>query len=279
MNPQEYISTGILELYVLGAASHDEIREVEKMAALHTEIRYEIERLQIAMEKYAEEHRIIPDKKNKLKILSIVSGEKVQKKSDDEIVSGKTPFTFSWKPFAVAASLLLIISISVNFFQWHNLNATKENDDAVLAASNHITDTALDGMTGRTAIVRRKMDSVRRVLNFLRDPMTQNVALESKIPGHPMKAVVHWNMKSMEVAVDPMTLPMTSPDQKYVLWAFVNGNPINEGSFSVNNNSGIQMMKTVQQTESFAVSLEKSGDVIAPLGPVYVMGDPARSQP
>ena len=86
-------------------------------------------------------------------------------------------------------------------------------------------------------------------------------------------------MASMQVAVDPMTLPATSADQKYVLWAMVKGKPVNVGDFDMEAEHGLMMMKTAPEAEAFAISLEKSGTVAAPEGPIYVMGKMSVAQP
>lgn len=56
MNIEEYIKSGILELYVLGIASEKEVAEVEKIAAAHKEVRDEIEEISNALEKLAKTH-------------------------------------------------------------------------------------------------------------------------------------------------------------------------------------------------------------------------------
>lgn len=61
MNSIEFIESGIIESYVLGAASEAEISEVEKMAAIHDDVRREIDEISIAFEKYAEANAIDPD--------------------------------------------------------------------------------------------------------------------------------------------------------------------------------------------------------------------------
>ncbi|MDB5012509.1 MAG: hypothetical protein JWQ25_711 [Daejeonella sp.] len=61
MNSTEFIESGILESYVLGAASVAEINEVEEMAAIHEDVRREIDEISIALEKYAEVNAIEPD--------------------------------------------------------------------------------------------------------------------------------------------------------------------------------------------------------------------------
>lgn len=58
--PEEFIESGILELYILGAASEEERRSVEAMAAAYPEIQKEIEILAATMEAYANEHAVDP---------------------------------------------------------------------------------------------------------------------------------------------------------------------------------------------------------------------------
>ena len=60
MNVSEYIQSGILEMYVLGIATPEEIKEVDEMAAKHPEIRNEIETISKDIELYAEMHAVKP---------------------------------------------------------------------------------------------------------------------------------------------------------------------------------------------------------------------------
>lgn len=53
MNIQDYISSGILELYALGQLTPAEMQEVETMAAQHVEIKQELHYINLGLEKYA----------------------------------------------------------------------------------------------------------------------------------------------------------------------------------------------------------------------------------
>lgn len=55
-----YIESGILELYVLGMVSAEEMLEVETMAAAHPEIQKELEEISKALEVYAGAHAVAP---------------------------------------------------------------------------------------------------------------------------------------------------------------------------------------------------------------------------
>jgi mannose-6-phosphate isomerase-like protein (cupin superfamily) len=60
MDINAYIASGILEAYVLGIAGEQERAEVEKLSAVHAEIRIEIAAISAAMEKYAMENAVLP---------------------------------------------------------------------------------------------------------------------------------------------------------------------------------------------------------------------------
>jgi mannose-6-phosphate isomerase-like protein (cupin superfamily) len=60
MNIKEYISSGILEEYVLGTASKEDSLEVERMVSLHPEIRKEIEEISKALEQLAIANSVSP---------------------------------------------------------------------------------------------------------------------------------------------------------------------------------------------------------------------------
>ncbi len=59
-NVANYIDSGVLELYVMGIASPQEIAEVEKMAAAHPEVAGAIREISIALESYAGAHAVTP---------------------------------------------------------------------------------------------------------------------------------------------------------------------------------------------------------------------------
>ena len=60
MNINEYILSGVLEQYVLGTISEEELLVVEQMAAKHPEIKEEILSISYALEQYAIENAVIP---------------------------------------------------------------------------------------------------------------------------------------------------------------------------------------------------------------------------
>jgi mannose-6-phosphate isomerase-like protein (cupin superfamily) len=65
MNIESYINSGIIELYVLGALSDEESREVIRLATVYPEINNEIERISATLEFYSQSSGKTPSDKVK----------------------------------------------------------------------------------------------------------------------------------------------------------------------------------------------------------------------
>lgn len=281
MSPAEYISSGILETYALGAATPAEKQDVENMLQKSAEVRAALEQIQQEIEAYATLHAVEPDEKLRDRILGSISTAKQSNGAGEnpKVISLKTGTAPSrLRSLAIAASLILVVSIAINIYQWKNtsaITAEKQKLDSAYSLEQAQKMVLTQQMVAATVQLERTTND----LNFLRNPMTKNIALNSVIKDHPMNAVVYIDMTNMQLAVDPMTLPATSADQQYVLWAMVDGKPVNVGDFDLESENGLMMMKISPEAEAYAISLEKSGDVTAPAGPIYVMGQVGASKP
>ena len=58
---EEFINSGILEMYVIGSATVDEIKEVEHMLSISSEVKEELAKIEAALETYADQYAIDPD--------------------------------------------------------------------------------------------------------------------------------------------------------------------------------------------------------------------------
>ncbi|CAN5918210.1 hypothetical protein BH11BAC7_BH11BAC7_15970 [soil metagenome] len=280
MNPEEYISSGILETYALGAATPAERLEVESMLRKSPEVRTALDQILQDIEAFASLHAVKPDEKLREKILANISSasQSTVVKSPKVIALNIENASSTLKSFAIAASLILVVSIAINIFQWKN-TASLAQEKQRLDSGAALEKTQQLIYQQELVAAQLKLERTTKDLAFLRNPMTKNVALNSVVKDHPMNAAVYVDMNTMQLAVDPMTLPATSADQKYVLWAMVDGKAVNVGDFDLENDSGLMMMKTSPQADAYAISLEQSGNVSAPAGPIYVMGKMGSSQP
>ncbi len=264
MSPQEYIDSGILEAYALGAADPAEQREVEALCARHPEVQAALDAIREGLEVYATQHAVQPDPALRDKILRAASVH-----PEPKVIPLRTESS-RWKGFAMAASIVLLFSIGANLYFINKM----EDEKALYSQSSAAQTEALEKKQDELRRLQADLDNTQNTLAFVRNPMTKSVALNTTDAAKPMKAMVYWDTKTMMVVVDPMTLPQTKTDEQYVLWAMQDGKPVNYGAFTVSDSAGMMMLSSVEKAEGFAISLEKDANVTTPAGPVYVMGKP-----
>ena len=78
----QFLESGILELYVMGIASPEEMKEVEQMTQLYPEIRQEIELIERGLEEYAFTQAVQP--KTTLKPLIMASINYIERVNNGE---------------------------------------------------------------------------------------------------------------------------------------------------------------------------------------------------
>ena len=79
MNIPEYISSGIVESYVLGLASPEERAEFERICSAHKEVLMAREAFEKQLENGLQQQRVSPPRELKSSILSRIGMEEVEK--------------------------------------------------------------------------------------------------------------------------------------------------------------------------------------------------------
>ena len=280
MNIQEYISSGIVESYVLGLADQEERAEFERMCSAHTEVRKARELFELALEEQAMMNAITPAKNIKSKIFAEIEieREKISTITNDQMLSvpvgeATRPATkvisIGWQRYIAAASIaLLLISTALNFYFFNQYRRYSNRYEALMAQQAE--------MAKNNDVLRTRIDTYESTLAMLRDPdMTVIKMPGTNVPTSPDSnsvATVYWNTRSKDVYLMVNNLPQPPSDQQYQLWAIVDGQPIDAGVFEVQNVAGLLRMKNMPRAQVFAVTLEKRGGSTTPQGPMYVMG-------
>ncbi|WP_160137878.1 anti-sigma factor domain-containing protein [Chryseobacterium sp. c4a] len=272
MNTKEYISSGIIESYILGHASPEEAGILECVMKNNAEVKAAFEEAQITLEHLATAQAVTPPSDLKSKIWNKIQQEqpsvedtqsslsvKTQEIDNDrnikiqEQTQGKT----NWKTYAIAASLLFLISIAGNIFWMNNQSAMKQ-EMAKLAAEKQSQDA-----------VMKKMD---RKLDMFSNPEMQMVMLKGVEKHQDAKAMVFWDKKTKEVYLNAENLPKAPEGMQYQLWALEDGKPVNAGMYTEDKDSKIALA-TISKAQAFAITLEKQGGSPVPtMENMYVMG-------
>lgn len=249
MNVQEYISSGIVESYVLGLASAEERREFEQMCLQYPEVLQARTAFELSLEKQAMENAIAPPADLKNKILSeLGSSGKVVSMQSSSVKS------MTWIKYAAAACFVLLAgSIYYNISLSNKNKVLQSNYDNTVAKLNDM-ENDMSVITGRESI---KMTSLKGT-----DISPQSYT------------TVFWDTTSHDVYLLVNNLPAPASDKQYQLWAFINGQPVDLGYFDIKKERLLIQANNAQGVEAFAITLEKKGrpDPSKPEGAVYVLG-------
>lgn len=258
MNIEEYISSGIVESYVLGQLSDAEMAEVTAMALKHPELKAEIELVEDTLLKYASKN---PPPALKGKIASKLSLNETSIVSIDQ----KKIKTSRW---LVAASITLLIGSSIyNVILMNKLRST-EDQLSILNSDNEKFVKDFEAQS-------KSYGEMAEQMAILMQPENKKVMLKGMELAPNALATVLWNQQSKDVYINVNDLPMPSDDKQYQLWAIVDGKPVDIGMLDMNPElPPFHKMKSINGAQAFAVTLEKKGGSPIPtMTAMYLMGN------
>ncbi len=251
MNTQEYISSGIVESYVLGLASDEERREFEQLCRQYPEVLEARMAFELILEKQALENAIIPPANLKGKIINAIdSGAKV-------ISIERTPVRKpNWWKFAAAASVILL----AGSIYW-NMTLSSRNKSLQNSYNSSLAE----------------LGDLKKDIRVLQEnPNVKMAAMKGEAISPQSFATVYWDTTSQDVYLMINNLPKPATDKQYQLWAFLDGKPIDMGLIEISEKPlQLYRLKKARSAQAFAITLEKKGraDVSKPEGQVYVVGN------
>lgn len=250
MNAEELIRSGLLEAYVLGQASPDEVRLVEGLRASDASVRAEIEAIEIMFEQHAMQQAIAPPPALKADIMERIAQEPARRETPVVPIATVKERSFNW--LAAASVIGLLVSAGMNFLQYKELRnvrgelARLENDRSVLAEELQVQ--------------RASLQRTNEQLAVMTDPHRETVLLNGVGNAIGSKARIYWDKASHQVHLDPLSLAALPEGKQYQLWALVDGKPVDAGMIAKGDNTdSLQVMKDVPAAQAFAVTIEQEG--------------------
>ncbi|SDH87292.1 Anti-sigma-K factor RskA [Chryseobacterium taeanense] len=268
MNTKEYISSGIIESYILGLASPDEAGILECVMKNNAEVREAFEEAQKTLEDLATAQAVIPPDDLRTKIWNKIQQEQTPQEVAP-VVSVDIPAaepqeeiriqrTSNWKVYAAAASVLFLISVAGNIF-WMNEQTKTRQEIAQMETEKKNQDLAMLKMN-------QKMEMIS-------NPDMKMVMLKGVEKHSDSKAMVFWDTKTKEVYLNAESLPKAPQGMQYQLWAIEDGKPVNAGMYSEEKDSKVALAN-IPKAQAFAITLEKQGGSPVPtMENMYVMGE------
>lgn len=258
MDKQEYIESGILELYVFGQLSEPEFSEVTKMAENDPEIREEIVSIEKAIINFSES--VSP-------FLSSENYEKIRKELmlKHGVVDMK-PKSSIYLYIGWAATILLLIGVGYQYVQLEDKKTTIVNIESEKSKlQESVVDLTLQNKANETA------------LSVVRDNNNAVIALAGQEVSPQSYARVYWNKETKAVHIDAAGLPEPPDGMVYQVWA-LKLNPLTPTSIGLlddfkGNTKRIFTVENANEAEAFGITLEPAGGSISPtLEQLYTLG-------
>ncbi len=235
MDIEVYISSGILELYVLDQLSPFERTEVEQMCVQYSEVDKEILAIEEMVEKLAVITSIQVPNNSKEKVLADI-GITAPKSKIIESKSLHTGVSKFYKYWAIAASIVITLGVGYLYSIYQKIDIQHKE----------------------IAELKQQADTTKAELAILIDPAYQKINLANvDTTKKGTVAQVFWNKDDQKVFIALTTEGQLELDKQYQLWALVDGKPIDAGV--IENNTKLQSAKSMSKADAFAITIEQKG--------------------
>ncbi|RTL55656.1 MAG: anti-sigma factor [Sphingobacteriales bacterium] len=266
---QAYIESGVIESYILGLATEQEVAELEQLRKQYPEINQALAAFEASLEAQAMANAKQPPAHIKQRLFKTLHEE-----FDDVAITATQPqaattsgkvVSLFWNKYAAAAAVLLIVAsagLNIYFF-----NKVEKLQSQYLALVNE-----RNSLEAGLNIYKTKALDIYNSMQLMSDPNMLKVSMPGIKGKENNLATVFWDKQSKEVYLLPNRLPQAPENKQYQLWALVNGKPVDAGLLSADCN-GLCKLKNVPDAQAFAITLENKGGSPAPhLDQLYVFG-------
>lgn len=270
---QDYIASGVLELYAAGGLTQAEREEVERRAAAAPEIRLALDEACAAMDAYAALYAAHPRPELKGRVMREIENQRLEEvalPAEEPIVQPLYPVdreaSSAYRWMFAASIILLLLSGALSFHFYTKWQQAEERLADVVASEQLLA----QNLRNTSLQVQKQAET----LSILRNPEFKPVRLQG-VEAHPEASmVVYWNPSRQQVYVDAIALPAPPAGRQYQLWALKDGEPVDAGLIQApGGRTSLQQMKNISAAQAFAVTLEPAGGSKVPtLEQLTVMG-------
>ena len=284
MDTQAYISSGVIEAYVMGLASEEEIQILECVQKHNADVRQAIVDAQKAIEHLVTSQAVAPPVQLKSNIWAAIQAEEVNSKAtlNEEVkfeaksesiiesnsekdtkihtLEPKNRGSFeikNYKSLAIAASVSLLVGVGVVMYMMQN-QQNLQSQIAQLEQKNNQD--------------QQSYAKLMEKWNISSNPDMKTIVLAG-VNNHPgTKAIVYLDKTSKQTYLSVENLPACPAGHAYQLWAIVDGKPVDGGMY--NSKDSIQKMHIIDNAQAFAITLEvEGGSAVPTMENMYVMGE------
>lgn len=259
MDIQEYIRSGILELYVYGALTEEESAEVSRILKEYPEVEAEVEQIEAALLELSS--AVAPGNPEFLinSIKTKLSNREVR--TLPERKSSNLPAYIGW-----AASILLLVGL---FLMFNKNRELRESLQALQADKAR--------METQIAEARNDTEKAEELLSVIRDRNIIRVPLEGQDVAPDAYATAYYNEENNTTYIDAKDLPTPPRGMVYQVWSLTL-QPLTPSSIGLledfeEDDNRVFELQNPNASEAFGITLEPEGGSATPtMEQLYTLG-------
>ena len=264
MDINNYINSGILELYVAGALSESENKAVYENMQKYPEVLTEVLQIEAAILKLTE----ATAPKNIVLDFNTIA-EKIRKPNTETKVVDITPVKrkTNWLAYTGWAAAVIL---GVGLF-W----AIEQNSS--LQTQISVAETDKDFLEQQIEIAHSDLKEAETLITVLRDKDILAIPLGGQAVYPEAYAKVYWDKTENSIYLDAQGLPEPPEGKVYQVWSLTL-NPLTPTSLGtlddfVSDDNKIFTIKNANASEAFGITLEPAGGSTSPtLEQLYTLG-------
>jgi anti-sigma-K factor RskA len=267
VNIQEYILSGIVEAFVLGLASKEEVQEIISLRKQFPELDNAIYEFEHELEMQGKENAILPPTSVKDSLFALLEDEFVATPDEEVPVRSLSDHKIEpptiveksnpWRLVAAAAIIGFMVTGSLSLI----LNSRYKGLSRDFAA-----------LQKENAQEKLRFNSLYADVFRMQDSKMKKISMPGVAGKEGNLATVYWDSETGDVFLFKNKLPEAENGKQYQLWAIVDGVPIDAGMLDPSCETFCQL-KNIQNPQAFAITLEKEGGSAVPtMEMMFVMG-------
>ncbi len=260
MTAKEYIESGDLELFVYGALTPEQNKNVHAAMRKYPEVKQEVEKIEATLKKLAEN--------TSPPVSGNIWNEIENKLFKTKIRTIGSKHSTNWSAiFGWAASIVLIVGI---FWLFNQNNALKNELLEVQNENQNLLEEIVS--------TEERLADTESLLNILRDRDIKIINLPGNAPVAPNAyAKVFYNENSNTIHLDARGLPEPPEGMVYQVWS-LKMDPLTPTSIGLLDNftkdeNKVFLLEDIPVSEGFGITLEPAGGSETPtLEQLYTLG-------
>ncbi|WP_276480527.1 anti-sigma factor [Paraflavitalea pollutisoli] len=249
MNIKDYISSGIVQEYVLGLTNAAECREFEELLVQHSELRAACRKFEEELERNARNNAVVPPRQVKDGFLEAIQNPSISQSKVNNMQQENAPVQRGGSQRFMAAATVVLL-VACGWFAYRSYNQSAELKESQATSKD----------------LQIRLDSAENTLNkiideqkLIKDPNVTVVNMVGSQAAPKSSANVFWDTASASVFLMVKNMPRLPSEQQYQLWALIDGQPQSLGVFDSLQNNVVLKMSNTKKADAFAITIEKKG--------------------